>query len=208
MVDKLGLKIEEHPKPYTLSWFKKGNEVKVSKRCLVNFSIGKKYTDNVWCDVVSMDACHILLGRPWQFDRRTKHDGFKNTYTFEKDGTTIILGPTDLRKEARTHFVSRTEFLTEAHEVNNVFALVVVESNEGNYNIPHQVKSILEEFKDVVPDELPPGLPPMRDIQHCIDFVPGAAIPHKAAYRMNPKNMKRCSDKCESYWRKVLSERT
>ncbi|GJZ12882.1 RNA-directed DNA polymerase [Tanacetum coccineum] len=68
MVSKLGLKTEHHPHPYTLSWFRKGNEVKVSKRCLVKFSIGKKYKDEVWCDVVPMDACHILLGRPWQFD--------------------------------------------------------------------------------------------------------------------------------------------
>ncbi|GJR08839.1 transposon ty3-I gag-pol polyprotein [Tanacetum coccineum] len=57
----------------------------------------------------------------------------------------------------------------------------------GAYYIPHQVTSILEEFKDVVPEELPPGLPPMREIQHCIDFVPGVVIPHKVAYQMNPK---------------------
>jgi hypothetical protein len=31
----------------------------------VSFSVGNKYFDNAWCDVVSMDACHILLGRPW-----------------------------------------------------------------------------------------------------------------------------------------------
>ncbi|GKA38462.1 gag-pol polyprotein [Tanacetum coccineum] len=187
MVDKLGLKTEEHPKLYTLSWFKKGNEVKVSKRCLVNFFIGKTYTDEVWCDVVLMKACHIFLGRPWQFDYKTKHDGFKNTYTFEKDGTTITLGPLDLRKEARNQFLSRAEFLTEAHEANSMFALIMVEPNAGTYNILHEVKLVLEEFKDVVSEELPPGLPPMRDIQHCINFVPGAVIPHKAAYQMNPK---------------------
>ncbi|GJZ99645.1 hypothetical protein Tco_0672196, partial [Tanacetum coccineum] len=38
-----------------------GNEVKVSKRCLVKFN-WKKYNDEVWCDVVLMDACHMLLG--------------------------------------------------------------------------------------------------------------------------------------------------
>ncbi|MDV3192331.1 MAG: retropepsin-like aspartic protease, partial [Candidatus Phytoplasma australasiaticum] len=64
MVEKLGLKIEDHPQPYKLAWFKKGNDVRVSKRCLVKFSIGKKYANEIWCDVVPMDACHLLLGRP------------------------------------------------------------------------------------------------------------------------------------------------
>ena len=65
MVEKLGLKTEDHPQPYKLSWLKKGNKMKVSKRCLMQFSIGKNYIDEVWCDVVLMDACYILLGKPW-----------------------------------------------------------------------------------------------------------------------------------------------
>ena len=38
VVDKLKLDTQDHPHPYKLSWLKKGNEVKVKKRCLVPFS--------------------------------------------------------------------------------------------------------------------------------------------------------------------------
>ena len=68
-IQKLGLATGKHTNPYKLSWLKRGNEVIVSKRCLVSFSIGLKYKDNAWYDVVVMDACHLLLGRPWQYDR-------------------------------------------------------------------------------------------------------------------------------------------
>ena len=68
-----------------------------------------------------------------------------------------------------------------------VFALVLTEANGDGQELPPQVLSLVEEFADVAPEDLPSGLPPMRDIQHCIDFVPGAAIPHKAPYRMSRK---------------------
>ena len=45
MVTKLSLSTEPHPKPYKIQWFKNGNEVSVSKRCLVSFSIEKSYQD-------------------------------------------------------------------------------------------------------------------------------------------------------------------
>jgi hypothetical protein len=38
-VKKLQLKIDRHPKPYKLSWLKKGSEVTVDKRCLVSFQL-------------------------------------------------------------------------------------------------------------------------------------------------------------------------
>ena len=63
-VEKLEVNTKEHPKPYKLAWLKKGGEVMVSKHALISFSIGAKYKDQVWCDVVTMDACHLSLGRP------------------------------------------------------------------------------------------------------------------------------------------------
>lgn len=74
-VRKLGLETEKPPTLYRLEWFKKGNELMISKCCLVSFSIRAKYRDQVWCDVVAMDACHLLLGRPCQYDRVSLLDG-------------------------------------------------------------------------------------------------------------------------------------
>ena len=40
-----------------------------------------------------MQAGHLLLGRPWQFDRKVKHDGFTNKYSFVLNQRPITLVP-------------------------------------------------------------------------------------------------------------------
>ncbi|KAL4347813.1 hypothetical protein GQ457_17G008790 [Hibiscus cannabinus] len=97
MVDKLGLKTTKHPEPYKLHWLNKGGELKVTKQVVVPFSIGQ-YIDEVKCDVCPMDACHLLLGRPWQYDRRVLHDCFTNRYSFDHEGKKVILAPMSPRE--------------------------------------------------------------------------------------------------------------
>ncbi|GJZ17974.1 reverse transcriptase domain-containing protein [Tanacetum coccineum] len=190
MVEKLGLPIQNHPDPYQLTWLKKGNLVKVTHRCLVHFSIGNKYTDELWCEVIPMDACHILLGRPWLYDRRVKHDGYRNTYTFKKDGVSITLAPLNPKDAPPDRvLISKTDFvgLVKVSPPSVVFGLLMIEENPVTAAAPLSMVPLLNEFKDVFPEEIPAGLPVIREIQHCIDFLPGASIPNKPAYRMNPK---------------------
>jgi len=77
VVDKLGLPTISHTKPYKLQWISEEGEIIVNKQVLIAFSIGK-YKVEVLCDVVPMEATHILLGRPLQFDRKVLHDGLTN----------------------------------------------------------------------------------------------------------------------------------
>ena len=51
---------------------------------------------------------------------------------------------------------------------------------------PVEVKEILEEFSSILPENLPKGLPPMRDIQHHINLIPSASLPNLPYFRMNP----------------------
>ncbi|KAH9724544.1 hypothetical protein KPL70_007525 [Citrus sinensis] len=143
MIEKLGLPTFKHPRPYKLQWLNDSGEVKVNKQVLVTFQIGK-YEDKVLCDVVPMQAGHLLLGRPWQFDRRVKHNGFTNKYSFVFNQRNITLVPLTPKQE----------------------------------------------YEDVFPENTAHGLPLIREIEHQIDFVSGAAIPNRPAYRSSPEETK------------------
>jgi hypothetical protein len=91
VVHKLRLETKRHPTPYRLEWLTKGNRVTVSKRCLVSFSIGAKYRDNVWCDVINIETCHLLLGKPWKYSKAAINDEAKNTYNFMLGKTRLTL---------------------------------------------------------------------------------------------------------------------
>ena len=132
------------------------------------------------------------MGRPWQYDRRAKHDGFRNTYSFKKDGVNITLAPLDPREEGvESLLVSGPAFTglnktTPTSPGHIIFGLLITEENPLMPDVPPEVQPLLSEFCDIFPDDIPSGLPLERDIQHCIDFLPGVSIPNKPTYRMNP----------------------
>jgi hypothetical protein len=231
MVEKLGLPMVKHPRPYKLQWLNDSSETKVNKQVVVAFRIGK-YEDEVLCDIVPMQAGHLLLGCPWQFDRHVKYDGFTNKYSFVLNQRLITLVPltpqqvyedqvrlqkeSDQKKESEQKKKSENQREAEKNErekenqssalerkserkQKNFYAKVseikramfsnqpmivllykeaLLNTNELDLALPSSIVSLLQEYKDVFPEETPHGLPPIRGIEHQIDFVPGATIPN------------------------------
>jgi hypothetical protein len=54
-------------------------------------------------------------------------------------------------------------------------------------DLPKEVQELLEEFVDIVVDELPRSLPPIRSVSHHIDLIPGASLPNKSTYILTPQ---------------------
>jgi hypothetical protein len=196
MVEKLELETTDHPNPYKFSWLQKGHQVNITKQFLVDIKIGG-YNDKILCDVIPMDVCHLWLGRPWQYDRNVIHDGRMNTYTLERNGRTHMLYPIE-DKEVKPEvnntvlLMSGKELLTEVKKKKDPQFFVVkkpriVLTSTRVDDLLGEVQELLEDFTDIVVDELPRSFPPMRSVSHHMDLIPGASFPNKAAYRLTPQ---------------------
>ncbi|RDX92955.1 hypothetical protein CR513_24852, partial [Mucuna pruriens] len=96
LVNKLALPTIVHPRPYKLQWLSEYGELIVDRQVKIAFTLGK-YKDKVLCDMVSMEATHLLLGRPWQYDRKVIHDGATNRFAFVHMRQKVVLKPLSLR---------------------------------------------------------------------------------------------------------------
>ena len=243
LVSKLNLATKPHPRPYKLQWLSKDGEVQVRQQVEVDVSIGK-YNDKVLCDVVPMEASHLLLGRPWQFDKRANHDGYTNKISFMHQDKKIVLKPLSpqevcedqkkmreklLQEKREKEKVSKTlesekkretlerkkseqkksetlevreSYLATKSEVKRLFRAkqslyilfcknqILTTNTFDDFEVPSSVKTLLQDFQDMFPPNVPSGLPPLRGIEHQIDLIPGASLPNRPAYRSNPQETK------------------
>jgi hypothetical protein len=196
MVEKMELETIAHLSPYKVSWLQKGHQVTVTKQCLVEFKIGG-YRDEILCDVIPMYPCHILLGRPCKYERNVVHDGRNNTYTLEKNGRTHMFLPIKDKKvkvEERNTILlmSGKELLKEVKKEEDIqFAMVrkprVILTITSIDDIPKEIQKMLENFADIVVDDLPCLLPLIKSISHHIKLIPGASLSNKVVYRLTPQ---------------------
>jgi hypothetical protein len=104
--------------------------------------------------------------------------------------------------------MTRKGDLKELSEPNAMFFVLLYKDNLlSTNNLPSTLPSIvfdaLQEYEDVLPDEVPLGLPPKRGIEHQIDLVSGASLPNRAAYSTNPEETKEIQQQVEELIKKA-----
>lgn len=148
------------------------------------------------CDIIPMDGCHLLLGKPWQYDRDAQHDGKKNVYVIKKGGVSYTL--TRLKEdESAVHegpsvmVVKEKEFMKNLEEEECGYSIVgkpiskVVDND--NKEVPKEVQTLLDKYEGIVVKKLPNSLRPIQDVSHHIDLILGASLPNKETCNMPPQ---------------------
>ena len=165
------------------------------------------YHEQVDFSVMPIQKYDCILGVKWlkqhkphiqwsdrtvQFSHRRKHHVLHASYP--------LLLPSRASVNL-TYLLSESEFLAEQSEFEYVDVAWVKDGSDrgvefhcnavqadatpSNNNDSESVRYMLEEYRDVFPDDLPAGLPPERAIDHRIELMPGSSPTSRPTYRMS-----------------------
>lgn len=166
-------------------------------------------------ELLPLDGYDAILGQPWLRKYGVKIDCKHNTVEFTYRGRDILLRPNtrlecnaarQRRNRGDETLITAQQLERLAKQGHSVFAAFIkfpepepettdqpcaqVSSLTTTDN-PHvdRIAKILIDYADVFPDDLPPGLPPHRDVDHRIELEPGHSPPFRPIYRLSYKEM-------------------
>ena len=77
--------------------------------------------------------------------------------------------------------------LSQGHRVSAVDLSEAIRAEDERLESAR--RRMLDSYRDVFPDELPPGLPPSREVDHKIELVPGATPQSRPTFRLSASEL-------------------
>jgi hypothetical protein len=157
---------------------------------VVHLTIGP-YKRAVRCLVVDLpDGVDIILGDPWLKQHKALLDYDRAAVTIRKGNRRITLRARKsvapaVPQAAPKRFLSAIQLKKAARAGCRMFLVHVSKLEGGGEQPAKQVEGLLAEYADRFPADLPPGLPPHRNVTHTIPLQPGSSPPFRAMYRLS-----------------------
>ncbi|EOY08454.1 DNA/RNA polymerases superfamily protein [Theobroma cacao] len=158
--------------------------------CVVRVKDKDTSVNLVVLDTLDFD---VILGMNWLSPCHASVDCYHKLVRFDFPGEPSFSIQGD-RSNAPTNLISVISARRLLRQ-GCIGYLAVVKDSQAKIGDVTQV-SVVKEFMDVFPDELP-GLPPEREVEFCIDLIPDTRPISIPPYRMAPAELKELKDQLE-----------
>jgi transposase InsO family protein len=187
----MGVKVQPIENEVTLGT---GDKVPLKGCCEIRVRLGD-YQAQVPCFVsdLALDF-QVILGNAWLKAHKAHFDFETGTVVLKKHNRRITLRSSKSSLQSAKQstpgripkVLSAMQLKRAVKKGEKVLLCQLSEVKMDNLKVPENVQSLLTEFADVFPDELPSGLPPSRNVGHSIPTEIGAPPPFRPLYRLSP----------------------
>jgi hypothetical protein len=180
-------KISTKRTDYSAEWVQGSTERLHETSNFVKLSMGSNYTEELPFSVMPLHKYDVIIGKQWLSHYNPQISMRSNQMSFSFIGKPVTINA-DISKES--HFISKKELKRGLKKGVPTFAVYIRDINEhpkpGNSAHPKEsVQDLLEEFKDVFPEDLPDGLPPERSHDFKIILQPLASPQKRPLYKLS-----------------------
>ncbi|WVZ84536.1 hypothetical protein U9M48_031562, partial [Paspalum notatum var. saurae] len=190
LIEKLSLPTRKHPNPYHIQWLNDGGKIKVTRS-------GQK-----------------IIIHPMTPEQIVKDDIARAARHAKQLEPSPLPSKSEIELNAPVLLATRADFDDLYDAPLPCYALVcsrmlVTLDDAPSLDIPPAVANLLQEYTDVFPKDLPPGLPPLRGIEHRSISSPAPGFPtapHTVQIRMRRRRSNaKCALLDKGYIRESLS---
>ena len=138
--------------------------------------------------IASMDDFDVVLGLDFLVDTRALPVPAAKCLLILGENPCVV--PVTMSLVCEKKVLSAMQFKKGVKRGEKSYLAIPLRSeNQKNNEIPEPLTIVLRSYADVMPEKLPPTLPPEREIDHEIELIPGTKPPAKAPYRMAPPEL-------------------
>jgi hypothetical protein len=144
------------------------------------------FTERLDYVVMRLGKYDAVIGMTWLRSRQPQIDWKRGTIEVNEVRNSASEKPPN---GPAVSLMSLEEARTELQDGDLAFMALVSDDSDNKNNTHSQYKDLIREYADVMPDELPAGLPPSRDVDMKIRLLPLKQPPFRPTYRLARKEL-------------------
>lgn len=170
---------------------------KIERRCTGKFSLRYDHQEELCFEVAHNPGYDIVLGNQWMWTHEPQLDFKTFDLIFKVNNIAYRVPLLPQLRETPDYVISAMSFKKMVRKERAICYAVHIRAQHTPETSPidHHFQAIINEYPDVFPSELPPGLPPQRHVEHVIEIQPGTTPFSRNPYRLSPEEVEELKKK-------------